>query len=43
LLGIDIGTSGLKCVLVDRAGWLLGNAVHNYARITPQPGWWEIA
>jgi len=41
LLGIDIGTSGLKCVLVDRAGQMQGLAFRGYAPITPQPGWAE--
>ncbi|MBI5563479.1 MAG: xylulokinase [Chloroflexi bacterium] len=38
LLGLDIGTSGLKCVLVDRAGQVLGLAFRGYAPNTPQPG-----
>ena len=41
LLGIDIGTSGLKCVLVDRTGQVLGYAFRDYAPVTPQPGWAE--
>jgi xylulokinase len=41
LLGIDIGTSGLKCVLVNRVGQLLGYAWREYAPLTPQPGWAE--
>lgn len=41
LLGIDIGTSGLKCLLVDRAGRVVGQALREYAPETPQPGWAE--
>jgi xylulokinase len=41
LLGIDIGTSGLKCVLVDGAGQVLGQAFRPYAPDTPRPGWAE--
>ncbi len=41
LLGIDIGTSGLKCVLVDRAGQMQGLAFRSYTPITPQSGWAE--
>ena len=41
LLGVDIGTSGLKCVLVNRAGQVLGHAFRDYAPLTPQPGWAE--
>jgi xylulokinase len=41
LLGIDIGTSGLKCVLVDTNGLVLGSAFRAYAPDTPRPGWAE--
>jgi len=41
LLGIDIGTSGLKCVLVNRAGRVLEHAVRDYTPAAPQPGWAE--
>ena len=41
LLGIDIGTSGLKCVLVDSGGQVLEHAFRPYAPDTPRPGWAE--
>ncbi len=41
LLGIDIGTSGLKCVLIDPNGLVLGSAFRAYAPDTPRPGWAE--
>jgi xylulokinase len=41
LLGIDIGTSGLKCVLVDGDGQVLDHAFRAYAPSTPRPGWAE--
>jgi len=41
LLGIDIGTSGLKCVLVDGDGQVLDLAFRAYAPSTPRPGWAE--
>ncbi len=41
LLGIDIGTSGLKCVLVNRDGQVLGHAFRAYTPDTPRPGWAE--
>jgi xylulokinase len=41
LLGIDIGTSGLKCVLIDEAGQLRASAFREYAPELPQPGWAE--
>ena len=41
LLGIDIGTSGLKCLLIDRNCLVLGSAFRAYAPDTPRPGWAE--
>ncbi len=41
LLGIDIGTSGLKCVLIDEAGQLRASAFREYTPDLPRPGWAE--
>jgi xylulokinase len=41
LLGIDLGTSGLKCVLIDRVGQVVANAYREYMPQTPRPGWVE--
>jgi xylulokinase len=41
LLGIDIGTSGLKVVILDLAGRVIGQALREYAPDTPQPGFAE--
>lgn len=41
LLGIDLGTSSLKAVLVDRAGRLLSVAQREYPIISRYPGWAE--
>lgn len=41
LVGIDIGTSGAKAVVIDRAGRLLGWAGQEYPILAPQPGWAE--
>jgi len=41
LIGIDIGTSGLKCVLIDEAGQLRAAAYRAYAPDLPRPGWAE--
>jgi xylulokinase len=41
LLGIDIGTSGLKCVLINDAGQLCASAYREYAPDLPRPGWAE--
>ncbi len=41
LLGIDVGTSGLKCVLIDAAGQLRASAFREYLPDLPRPGWAE--
>lgn len=41
LLGIDIGTTGSKALLVDRTGAILGSATTEYPLSTPQPLWCE--
>ncbi len=41
LLGIDVGTSGLKCVLIDETGRLCASAFREYTPDLPQPDWAE--
>lgn len=41
LLGIDIGTSGCKVVLIDESGKLLKQASAEYPLLTPKPMWTE--
>lgn len=41
LLGIDIGTTGAKALLIDPSGTVLARATVEYAMDTPQPGWTE--
>lgn len=41
LLGIDVGTSGTKTLLVDESGRVLGSAGAEYPLSTPRPGWAE--
>ncbi len=41
LMGIDLGTSGLKTVIVDEAGGLLACPLREYSIQTPRPGWAE--
>lgn len=43
LLGIDVGTSGCKAVLVDETGSLLGQASAEYPLHVPKPLWSEQA
>lgn len=41
LLGIDIGTQGSKCVVLDANGDLLGVGYEGYSLLTPRPHWIE--
>jgi xylulokinase len=41
LLGIDLGTSRVKVLLVDERGEILGKGAQDYPLLTPQPGWVE--
>jgi xylulokinase len=41
LIGIDIGTSGLKCALIDDSGHLRASAFREYTPDLPRPGWAE--
>jgi len=40
-LGIDVGTTGVKAVLVDAQGRVLASATHDYPLLVPRPGWTE--
>ncbi|MBE9566832.1 MAG: xylulokinase, partial [Proteobacteria bacterium] len=41
VLGIDVGTSGTKAVLVDASGQVVARSTHEYPLHTPRPGWAE--
>lgn len=42
LLGIDVGTSGLKAIAIDSdRGQVVASASHGYPLSTPHPGWAE--
>ena len=41
LLGIDVGTSGTKSMIVDESGNILGSGFKAYGHNSPQPGWVE--
>ena len=41
LLGIDLGTSGCKSVLIDTAGRVVATALREYSIHTPRAGWVE--
>ena len=41
IAGIDVGTSGVKCIIIDEKGKVLSSATENYPLIIPQDGWSE--
>ena len=41
LVGLDVGTTGLKALAVSPDGDVLGRAEQDYPLSTPQPGWSE--
>ncbi|MBR0088201.1 MAG: xylulokinase, partial [Lachnospiraceae bacterium] len=41
LIGLDIGTSGAKCLAADEDGTVLASSVQEYPLYTPRPGWAE--
>ncbi len=41
LIGIDLGTSGTKSILVREDGRVVARATEEYALLTPKPGWTE--
>lgn len=41
VMGIDIGTSGCKCILIDEKGAIISSASAEYPLYQPHPGWTE--
>jgi xylulokinase len=41
LLGIDLGTSSVRAIIVSESGQLLGQGQVEYGILNPQPGWAE--
>lgn len=41
LVGVDVGTTGVKAILCDRHGSMLAQASQEYPTYYPQPGWAE--
>ena len=41
LVGLDVGTSGAKCILADETGKVLASSTQEYPLYTPRPGWAE--
>ena len=41
LIGLDVGTSGAKCIAVDETGAVVASSTQDYPLSTPRPGWAE--
>ena len=41
LIGVDVGTTGAKTILVDEDGTLVASASEEYPLSTPRPKWSE--
>ncbi len=41
LAGVDVGTSGVKCIIADEDGQVLASSTQEYPLSTPRPGWAE--
>jgi xylulokinase len=41
LVGLDVGTTGVKAVAISLDGRVVGSATEDYALSTPKPGWAE--
>jgi len=41
LMGIDIATSGVKTIIIDPDGTIIGDGFQTYPTSTPNPGWVE--
>lgn len=41
LMGIDVGTTGVKVLLIDEYGNVVGSAIEEYPMYTPYPQWAE--
>ena len=41
LVGLDVGTSGVKAIAISPGGEVVARAEHGYPLSTPRPGWAE--
>ncbi|HDD64703.1 MAG TPA: xylulokinase, partial [Firmicutes bacterium] len=41
LIGIDVGTTGVKIILIDENGKVVATSTEEYPLFTPRPGWAE--
>lgn len=42
LMGLDVGTSGVKCTIADNQGGVIAEAYRPYPTLMPQPGYFEL-
>ncbi|GAH57428.1 unnamed protein product, partial [marine sediment metagenome] len=41
LLGLDVGTTSTRTIIINENGKLVASSTSNYKLITPKPGWAE--
>lgn len=41
LMGIDVATTGTKCIIADKEGKIVSSDFHEYPLLSPRPGWAE--
>lgn len=41
VIGLDLGTGGVRAIAVDLQGQIIAQTTRNYPLLTPQPGWTE--
>ena len=41
IAGIDVGTSGVKCIVIDENGAVVSSVTEGYPLSIPQEGWSE--
>jgi xylulokinase len=41
LLGLDVGTTGVRCLAIDEHGTLVASTSEDYPLLSPRPGWSE--
>ena len=41
LIGLDVGTSGAKCIIAGSDGAVVASSTQTYPLHTPKPGWAE--
>ena len=42
LMGLDVGTSGVKCTIANDHGGVISEAYRAYPTLMPKPGYFEL-